>query len=160
MAAIKPRDAGISKVSVFAKEDDLGGTWRDNTYPGLICDIPSHLYRFSFAPNPNWSHTFSPGSEIYDYVRAVAEGNNVEKLITYNSQVTKLEYNNTKWRLETTKGDQGEFDIVISAVGILHHRVYPDIEGLASFEGDCFHSPLGTVNKKGLTNTIGLPVSP
>lgn len=140
MAAIKLRDASISKVSVFEKEDDLGGTWRDNTYPGLICDIPSHLYRFSFAPNPNWSHTFSPGSEIYDYVRAVAEGNNVEKLITYNSQVTKLEYNNTKWRLETTKGDQGEFDIVISAVGILHHRVYPDIEGLASFEGDCFHS--------------------
>ena len=135
MAAIKLRNAGISKVSVFEKEGDLGGTWRDNTYPGLICDIPSHLYRFSFAPNPNWSRTFSPGSEIYDYVRGVAEDNNAEEMITYDSEVTKLVYNGTKWRVETTKGDQGEFDIVISAVGILHHPVYSDIEGLASFEG-------------------------
>lgn len=140
MSAIKLRRAGISKVSVFEKKGDLGGTWRDNTYPGLVCDIPSHLYRFSFAPNPNWSRTFSPGVEIYEYVRKVAEDNNVEEMITYNSEVTKLEYGGTKWRLETTNGCQGEFDIVISAVGILHHPVYPDIEGLDSFAGDCFHS--------------------
>jgi len=140
MAAIKLREAGISQVSIFEKAGDLGGTWRDNTYPGLICDIPSHLYRFSFAPNPEWSQTFSPGSEIYDYVRAVAEDNNVEEIINYNSEVLRLEYDGAKWRLETTKGDQGEFDVVISAVGILHHPVYPDIEGLDTFEGDCFHS--------------------
>ncbi len=140
MAAIKLREAGISRISVFEKADDLGGTWRDNRYPGLICDIPSHLYRFSFAPNPEWSQTFSPGSEIYDYVRGVAEDNNLEELINYNSEVVSAEYDGTQWQLETTKGDQGKFDVVISAVGILHHPVYPDIEGLDSFKGDCFHS--------------------
>ena len=140
MAAIKLREAGISNIAVFEKENDLGGTWRDNTYPGLICDIPSHLYRFSFAPNPEWSRTFSPGSEIYDYVRGVAEDNKIEEIINYNSEVTRLDYNEGKWRLETSQGDQGEFDVVVSAVGILHHPVYPDIKGLESFEGDCFHS--------------------
>ncbi len=139
MAAIKLGEAGC-KVSVFEKETDLGGTWRDNTYPGLICDIPSHLYRFSFAPNPEWSRTFSPGSEIYDYIRRVAEDHDVEKLISYDSEVTKLEYRDGRWKLETTRGDQGEFNVVISAVGILHHPVYPDIDGLDHFEGDCFHS--------------------
>jgi cyclohexanone monooxygenase len=144
MAAIKLREAGIAKVRVFEKEHDLGGTWRDNTYPGLICDIPSHLYRFSFAPNPEWSRTFSPGSEIHDYIRKVAQDNAAEQMITYDSEVTRLEYVggsvSKKWRLTTTQGYQGEFDIVLSAVGILHHPVYPEIEGLDRFEGDCFHS--------------------
>ncbi len=140
MAAIKLREAGISRISVFEKADGLGGTWRDNRYPGLICDIPSHLYRFSFAANPEWSRTFSPGPEIYDYVRGVAEDNNLEEIINYNSEVVSVEYDGAQWQLETTKGDQGKFDVVISAVGILHHPVYPDIEGLDSFKGDCFHS--------------------
>jgi cyclohexanone monooxygenase len=140
MSAIKLREAGVTKVSVFEKEHDLGGTWRDNTYPGLICDIPSHLYRFSFAPNPEWSRTFSPGSEIYDYICKVAQDNAVEEMITYDSEVTRLEYVDGKWQLTTTQGDQGEFDVVLSAVGILHHPVYPDIEGLDRFNGDCFHS--------------------
>lgn len=101
LSAIKLRQAGISRISVFEKESDLGGTWRDNTYPGLICDIPSHLYRFSFAPNPDWSRTFSPGAEIYAYVRKVAEDNNVEDLIAYRNEVTKLEYDGSTWRLES-----------------------------------------------------------
>ncbi|HBA42561.1 MAG TPA: NAD(P)/FAD-dependent oxidoreductase, partial [Alphaproteobacteria bacterium] len=117
MSAIKLRDSGIKKVVLFEKAADLGGTWRDNTYPGLVCDVPSHLYRFSFAPNPDWSQTFSPGSEIYAYVRKVAEDNNAEEMIRYNSEVTKLEYNDKRWRVTTTQGDQGEFDVVVSAVG-------------------------------------------
>ena len=144
MAAIKLREAGITKVRVFEKGHDLGGTWRDNTYPGLICDIPSHLYRFSFAPNPEWSRTFSPGSEIHDYIRKVAQDNAAEEMITYDSEVTRLEYGGRsgvkRWRLATTQGYQGEFDVVLSAVGVLHHPVYPEIEGLDSFDGDCFHS--------------------
>jgi cyclohexanone monooxygenase len=139
-AAIKLRESGIDQISIFEKERDLGGTWRDNTYPGLICDVPSHLYRFSFAPNPDWSRTFSPGSEIYDYVRGVAEDHDIEQLITYDSEVTGLEYVESRWRLHSNGKFRGEFDIVISAVGILHHPVYPDIEGLDSFAGACFHS--------------------
>ena len=140
LAAIKLQEYGVEEVRVFEKESDLGGTWRDNTYPGLICDVPSHLYRFSFAPNPAWSRTFSPGSEIYAYMREVAESNNVEQMVSYNSEVTKLHYEGTQWNLWTTRGDEGKFDVVISAVGILHHPVYPDIEGVENFEGDCFHS--------------------
>lgn len=140
LAAIKLYQAGVGEITVFEKASDLGGTWRDNTYPGLVCDIPSHLYRFSFAPNPDWSRTFSPGSEIYSYLRRVAEKYNVEEMIRYNNEVIRLEYYEGRWRLETNQGDQGGFDVVISAVGILHHPVYPDIEGLDSFEGDCFHS--------------------
>ena len=140
MAGIRLRQLGIRDVSIFEKEIDLGGTWRDNTYPGLICDVPSHLYRFSFAPNPDWSRTFSPGSEIYAYVRKVAEEHRAEEMISYNSEVIELEYADKQWRLITNRGDQGTFDIVISAVGILHHPVYPDIEGLDDFNGPCFHS--------------------
>jgi len=140
LAAIKLRKAGIDEISIFEKESDLGGTWRDSTYPGLICDVPSHLYRYSFAPNPEWSRTFSPGTEIYQYVRGVAEENDVESLISYDSEVTKLEYTDTRWRVSVNRVLQGEFDVVISAVGILHHPVLPDIEGLDDFEGDCFHS--------------------
>ncbi len=140
MAAIKLLEAKTGEIIVFEKEADLGGTWRDNTYPGLICDIPSHLYRFSFAANPDWSRTFSPGSEIYSYMRRVAEGNNIENMIRYHSEVTRLQYNEGQWCLETNQGDQGRFNVVISAVGILHHPVYPDIKGLDGFEGDRFHS--------------------
>jgi cation diffusion facilitator CzcD-associated flavoprotein CzcO len=139
MAGIKLRESG-HMVSIFEKGKDLGGTWRDNTYPGLTCDVPSHLYRFSFAPNPDWSQIFSPGHEIHDYLRQVAKENDLEEVISYDSEVTRLEYDSGSWKLETTQGDQGSFDVVISAVGVLHHPVYPDIEGLGSFQGNCFHS--------------------
>jgi cation diffusion facilitator CzcD-associated flavoprotein CzcO len=139
MAGIRLRETGIN-VRIFEKGKDLGGTWRDNTYPGLTCDIPSHLYRFSFAPNPDWSQTFAPGHEIHAYLRKVAEDNDLEEVISYDSEVTRLEYGSARWMLETTQGDQGEFDVVISAIGILHHPVYPDIDGLDRFQGDCFHS--------------------
>ena len=139
LAAIKMRESGLN-VTVFEKAGDLGGTWRDNKYPGLICDVPSHLYRYSFAPNPDWSRTFSPGSEIYNYIRDVAEQYDIEAFIRYDSEVTQLDYHDAKWSVTTSQGEQGEFDVVISAVGILHHPVYPDIDGLDSFQGDCFHS--------------------
>jgi cyclohexanone monooxygenase len=139
MAAIKLRDS-CHRVTVFEKESDLGGTWRDNTYPGLVCDVPSHLYRFSFEPNAEWSRTFSPGSEIYDYVRAVAEKHEVEQLIRYDSEIVSMHYADGRWSLETLAGYEGRFDVVVSAVGILHHPVYPDIEGLETFGGDAFHS--------------------
>lgn len=139
-AAIKLRSVGIDDVVLFEKAEDLGGTWRDNTYPGLHCDVPSHLYRYSFAPNAEWSHFFSPGPEIQAYLKRVARDFGVEPLIRYGQQVTRAEYTAGRWRIETSQGEQGEFDVVLTATGVLHHPVYPDIPGRDDFEGAAFHS--------------------
>jgi cyclohexanone monooxygenase len=139
-AAIGLRDIGIRDVTIFEKAHDVGGTWRDNTYPGLACDVPSHLYRFSFAPNPDWSRRYSPGGEIQAYMKKVAAEFDVTPLVRFDNEVTAARWDGGAWRIQTTKGDQGSFDAVISAVGVLHHPVYPDIPGLADFSGTAFHS--------------------
>ena len=139
-AVVKLREAGYTDLSVYEKADRVGGTWRDNTYPGLSCDVPSHWYCFSFAPNPDWSHRFSYGSEIQEYMEKVADDFGVTEIVRFDSAVTRLEYQAPIWRLTTEDGVEKSYDIVISATGILHHPMYPDIEGLDSFEGACFHS--------------------
>src|SRR5262245_22361086 len=139
-ATIKMRQLGIEDVVVFEKAQDLGGTWRDNSYPGLQCDVPSHLYRYSFAPNPDWSHFFSPGPEIHAYLKRVARDFAVEQHICYGQEVTRAEYSRHGWRVGTNKGNQGIFDVVLTATGILHHPVYPDIPGRNDFAGSAFHS--------------------
>ncbi len=140
LTAIKLREAGYTNFTIYEKADRLGGTWRENTYPGLSCDVPSHLYRYSFEPNPNWSKLFSPGQEIWEYFDGVAKKYDVASSIEYNKEVTKSEYKNGKWYLETADGGRDTVDFVIAATGVLHHPVFPDIDGLGSFEGPCFHS--------------------
>ncbi|MDP6707715.1 MAG: NAD(P)/FAD-dependent oxidoreductase [Alphaproteobacteria bacterium] len=140
LSAIKLREAGIDDVTVYEKADRLGGTWRDNTYPGLSCDVPSHLYRYRFEPNPDWSYLFSPGAEIQAYLEQVAAKHGVEAIIRYDTEVTKAAYADGRWRLETRDGAAEDFDFVIAATGVLRDPVYPDIEGLASFAGASFHS--------------------
>jgi cation diffusion facilitator CzcD-associated flavoprotein CzcO len=80
VTAIKLRELGISDIAIFEKATDLGGTWRDNTYPGLACDVPSHLYRYSFAPNPEWTQRYAPGAEIHAYLKDVANKYDVDRL--------------------------------------------------------------------------------
>lgn len=140
MALIKLREAGFEDVTVLEKANDLGGTWRENRYPGLTCDVPSLAYRYSFAPNPNWSHVCAPGPEIQEYLRDVARRHDAERFIRYDNEVVRAEFAGAKWRLQTTQGDQGAFDVVLTATGILHHPVYPDIPGLDSYRGDAFHT--------------------
>ncbi len=140
MAAIKLREAGYRDISIFEKASDLGGTWRDNRYPGITCDVPSHAYRYSFAPNPDWSRVCAPGAEILQYVRRTAEQFGVTDLIRYDSEVTSAGFLDGQWKLATVKGDQGLFDVVITATGVLHHPVWPDIPGLEDFTGQAFHS--------------------
>lgn len=139
MAAIKLRQSGHDLV-IFEKAADLGGTWRDNRYPGITCDVPSHAYRYSFEPNPDWSRVCSPGAEILDYVRRTAQKYGVDGLIRYDSEVLKSVFSDGRWYIGTTQGDEGAFDVVITATGVLHHPVYPDIPGLESFQGRAFHS--------------------
>jgi cation diffusion facilitator CzcD-associated flavoprotein CzcO len=140
LAAIKLREAGFTDVTVYEKADRLGGTWRENTYPGIACDVPSHLYTYSFAPNPEWSHAFSPGPEILAYFESVANRYGVDSLIRYGNEVLRLEHDGNRWCIETSTGEQDQADVVIAATGVLHHPRYPDIEGLDDFAGRVFHS--------------------
>lgn len=140
LAAIKLEEAGFAHVEIFEKAQDLGGTWRDNTYPGLSCDVPSHVYRYRFAPNPNWSQRFSSGREIWEYLDGVARDHGLKERIRFDTEVTRSEWMDGYWRLTTLKGEVEDFDIVITATGVLRDPVMPDIEGLDSFEGPLFHS--------------------
>jgi len=140
LSAIKLDEAGLTDFTVYEKADRLGGTWRENTYPGLACDVPSHLYSYSFALTPEWSHRFSPGAEIYGYFERVAREHDVVKYMRFGEEVTACEFTGGRWQIETASGHHDEVDVVIAATGVLHHPRYPDIEGLDSFGGACFHS--------------------
>jgi cation diffusion facilitator CzcD-associated flavoprotein CzcO len=98
------------------------------TYAGVACDVPSHLYSYSFAPNPDWSHRFSPGAEILEYFERVAREYEVEKFIHYGMEVSRCEFDGTRWRIETACGARDEADFVIAATGVLHHPAYTDEE--------------------------------
>ena len=130
LTAIKFQDAGITDFTIYEKADRLGGTWRDNTYPGLSCDVPSHMYRYSFEPNAEWSHRFSPGAEILAYFEAVAKKFDVERFIKFTREITEARYQNGHWHLKCREQELDVVDIVISASGVLHHPVYPDFDGL------------------------------
>ena len=137
---VKLRKAGYTDITVYEKADRVGGTWRENTYPGLSCDVPSAWYSFTFALKANWSHRFSYGPEIQAYLERVAKDFKVNNVVQFNTPVTSLIWEGAHWRLTTGEGDQYNYDVVIAATGILHHPAYPNIEGLDSFEGASFHS--------------------
>ena len=139
LAAIKLREAGYD-FTVFEKAERVGGTWRENTYPGIACDVPSHLYSYSFELNPDWSFTSSPGAEILEYFEGVARRYGLEDSIRFGEPVLRCEWQGDCWELETGSGFVDRFQWVIAATGILHHPKLPDIEGLDSFSGDSFHS--------------------
>ena len=103
LSAIKLAEAGFDDVVVCEKAERLGGTWRENTYPGVACDVPSQLYSFSFALNPEWSHTFSSGAEILAYMQEVADRHGLEQRIRYGTEVTRLEFDQGRWQVQTTQ---------------------------------------------------------
>jgi cation diffusion facilitator CzcD-associated flavoprotein CzcO len=140
LSAIKLTEAGFTDVTVYEKADRLGGTWRENTYPGIACDVPSHLYSYSFHLNPGWSHPFSPGHEIQAYLEEVARDHRVDSLIRFDEEVTTCSWIDRRWHLDTARGTHDVADFVIAATGVLHHPNYPDIKGLDAFEGSLFHS--------------------
>jgi cation diffusion facilitator CzcD-associated flavoprotein CzcO len=140
LAAIKLCEAGLDDFAVYEKAERLGGTWRENTYPGIACDVPSHFYSYSFALNPEWTHRFSPGDEIQAYFEDVARRYEVVPRIRFGREVRRCAFEDGRWRLELSDGSRDEGDFVIAATGVLHHPAYPAIEGLDDFEGACFHS--------------------
>lgn len=140
MAMIRLAQAGYGDVVCFEKARDLGGTWRDNRYPGVACDVPSHAYRYSFAPNPDWTHVWAEGEELLAYFRDVAERHDVVRRIRFGHEVVSARFVDGRWEIETDQGPQGAFDVVVTATGVLHHPVVPKIEGLADFQGRAFHT--------------------
>lgn len=139
VAAIRFRQEGFD-VTVVEKASRLGGTWRENTYPGVACDVPSHLYSYSFEPNPDWSHTFAPGAEIQAYLESIAAKHDVIDLIRFRTEIVQLTHVPGGWVACTDAGEELTADVVIAATGVLHHPSYPDIDGLDRFAGNCFHS--------------------
>jgi cation diffusion facilitator CzcD-associated flavoprotein CzcO len=140
LAGIKLKQRGIRDFVIYEKADRLGGTWRDNTYPGLSCDVPSHVYVYSFELKPDWSHRFSPGAEIQDYFEGVSRKYGLDSHFRFNSEIARAEYRDRRWHLSTKGGAIDVVDFVICATGVLHHPAYPDIPGLDEFKGACFHS--------------------
>lgn len=140
--ACKLRMAGIETFHIYEKWKGLGGTWHENTYPGLHVDVPSRNYQYTFAPNPNWSHVFSPGREIWAYLDKVATDYGIKDRVSLETEVVDATWEEERhvWTLTTKAGDVAEYDFLISAVGGLVHTVKPDIAGLQDFEGACFHS--------------------
>ena len=140
LAGIKLREAGHRNFVIYEKAAQLGGTWRENTYPGIACDVPAHLYTYTFEPNPQWSHVFAPGAEIQAYFEGVAQKYQVIASIKFNTEITRCVFDNGRWQLTTAQGEQDVADVVIAATGVLHYPNMPDIAGLADFKGACFHS--------------------
>jgi cation diffusion facilitator CzcD-associated flavoprotein CzcO len=139
--AIELKRSGRDDFIVLERANDVGGTWRDNSYPGCACDVPSHLYSFSFAPNPDWSSTFSPQPEIYAYIKRVAEQEGILPHVRFGIEVEDAAWDDEAkvWRLRTSGGDL-EARAVASAAGPLSEPSIPDIPGLRDFKGTIFHS--------------------
>lgn len=140
-AGVILRRHGFDDFLIFEQSDDVGGTWRDNSYPGCACDVPSHLYSFSFAPNPRWQHTFSGQADIWQYLRDCVDRSGLRPHLRTGHTVHHAAWDDTaqRWRLETS---QGEYTarVLIAATGPFAAPSVPDIPGLDAFAGTTFHS--------------------
>ncbi len=140
-AAIRLAKDGRTDYLVVERAAKVGGTWRDNDYPGAACDVPSHLYSYSFELNPNWSRSFSPQAEIQQYLHDTAQKYGVLDHIAFNTAITLAQWDEdaTLWRVETTAG-AFTADVLVGAMGPLAEPSLPDIDGIETFEGEIFHS--------------------
>jgi len=136
------KQAGIESFTIYEKTDAAGGVWRENTYPGAACDVPSHLYSFSFEPHYPWSRRYGGQTEILEYQRHVARKYALERHFRFGREVAGAEYDSARglWKVTFTDGEATEAEILVSAVGQLHRPAYPDIPGMQHFAGKAFHS--------------------
>ena len=128
--------------TIFDRADGFGGTWRHNTFPGAACDVPSHLYSYSFAPNPRWSKTYANQPEILAYLEKVAADHGLGPHLRPDTAITTVRWSDARrrWTLSTEDGPEHDFDVVVSAVGMLDVPHIPDIPGAQRFRGRQFHS--------------------
>jgi cation diffusion facilitator CzcD-associated flavoprotein CzcO len=140
--AIQLKRAGRHDFVIVEKADDIGGTWRDNTYPGCACDVPSHLYSFSFEPNPYWSRMFPSQEEIGAYLRHCVDAYGLAPHLRFGAEVTgaRFDEDSGRWQVAVNGVEALDCRILVAGVGALHHPKVPDLPGLASFAGTSFHS--------------------
>ncbi|MFD2419371.1 flavin-containing monooxygenase [Amycolatopsis pigmentata] len=140
--AIQLRKEGRDDFVVLEKADDVGGTWRDNTYPGCACDIQSHMYSFSFEQNPDWTRAFSPQPEIWDYLRRVTRKYDLYPRIRFGQEMTgaRWDADEHRWHVTTRRGDEFVARFLVNGVGALHVPHIPELKGIENFAGRAFHS--------------------
>lgn len=134
------RERGLTNFVILEKGKSLGGTWRDNHYPGIACDVPAHYYSYRFEPNVTNKRKFASGPELWDYFSGVASKYGVADHIRYGVEVGDARWDGQRWQLTTTAGEHMEADIVISAVGRLHRPRVPEFQGIENFKGLVSHS--------------------
>lgn len=132
--------AGLDRFVIYEKATALGGTWWYNTYPGICCDVASHLYRYADEPNPDWTQLCASGAEIRAYLGEVAERRGVVPHIRFRSEVAALDWDGTAWTVGLVDGTRERFDVVLAATGFLHRPAFPDIPGLDAFAGPSWHT--------------------
>lgn len=136
------RRAGIHSFTILEKADSLGGTWRDNTYPGAACDVPSHLYSFSFAPDSQWSRKWAAQPEILSYLERVSQQSGVTEHILFGVAVDSARWDDEsrQWVVSVTDGRTIRADVLVAAVGQLNRPSIPNLSGMGSFTGPMFHT--------------------
>jgi cation diffusion facilitator CzcD-associated flavoprotein CzcO len=140
--AIRLKQSGIKNFTLFEKASDVGGVWRDNTYPGAACDVPSHLYSFSFEQDLGWKNRYGKAKEIHEYLRHCADKYEIRPHIQFNTEITTADFDAEKglWHIQTAEGEVIEAEVFVSAVGQLSRPAYPKLKGLENFKGKTFHS--------------------
>ncbi|NCF89650.1 MAG: NAD(P)-binding domain-containing protein [Verrucomicrobiaceae bacterium] len=141
-AAIRLLEQGITNFRLFDKASGVGGTWYHTTYPGAACDVSSHLYCYSFEPNPNWSRVYSPQEEIRAYIEHCVDKYNVSPSLRLGTEVVSIEFDevSSHWKLHFADASSVCAHQVIVATGGLHHPMYPNIPGMNQFRGDAMHT--------------------
>lgn len=139
LMAIKLIEAGNHNFCIYEKAHKVGGTWRENTYPNIACDVFAPAYNYSFDPNTEWNWRFGRGEEIQRYFEKIEKKYGLTDYIQFNTTVDDARWQDNQWHITTANGTE-QADVLVSAVGALHHPRYPDIEGIDSFDGPCFHT--------------------
>jgi len=139
--AMRLRDAGVEDYVLLERAGEFGGTWRDNSYPGCACDVPSTLYSYSFAPNPDWTRVFAQQGEIQQYLLRTADRHGVREHTRFGAEMLDARWDDerARWTVDTTAG-RYEAPVLVFGPGPLHEPSLPDLPGLDSFEGKVFHS--------------------
>jgi cation diffusion facilitator CzcD-associated flavoprotein CzcO len=140
LAGIRLKARGDQDFVIYEKGDKVGGTWRENSYPGLSCDTPAHSYNYSFASNADWSAYYAPGPEIREYFDRMTDQFGIREHIRFGVEIARCAYADGRWHIQTRQGQTDTADVLIAATGVLHHPKLPDLAGLQDFRGPCFHS--------------------
>jgi cation diffusion facilitator CzcD-associated flavoprotein CzcO len=140
--AIRLRHAGIEDFTIFERAESVGGVWRANTYPGAACDVPSHLYSFSFAPGHHWSRRYAPQAEILAYLEEITDEYGIRPHLRLGMEAKEASFDadSGRWTLTTSDGGEHGFDFLVTACGQLTNPDVPDIPGIDEFQGHVFHS--------------------